>query len=57
MMGLYSRCAAFTRIEIGMAVRWLGMPRVHFLLKAKGEGNANLLEDNEDDFNREISLL
>ena len=45
------------KISSGMAARWLGIPRVHFLLKAMGEGNANLLEDTEDDFNREISLL
>ncbi|NLV46432.1 MAG: UPF0175 family protein [Candidatus Hydrogenedentes bacterium] len=45
------------KLSSGMAARWLGMPRAHFLLKAMREGNASLLEDNEDDFNRETSLL
>jgi hypothetical protein len=40
-----------------MAARWLGMPRAHFLLKAMGEGNAHLLEDTDDDFQRETALL
>lgn len=45
------------KLSSGMAARWLGMPRAHFLLKAMQEGNVSLLEDNEDDFNRETSLL
>ncbi|QFY90631.1 UPF0175 family protein [Magnetovirga frankeli] len=44
------------RLSSGMAASWLGVPRAHFLLKAMGEG-ANLLENNEDDFLRETSLL
>jgi len=45
------------KLSSGMAARWLGIPRVHFLLKAMGEENVCLLENTEDDFNREISLL
>jgi len=40
-----------------MAASWLGVPRAHFLLKAMQTGGANLLENNEDDFLRETSLL
>jgi len=36
--------------------RWLSMPRVEFLLKAGADG-AVMLDDNEDDFRRESSLL
>ena len=45
------------RLSSGMAAHWLGVPRAHFLLKAMQSGEANLLENNEDDFLREISLL
>ncbi len=45
------------RLSSGMAANWLGIPRAHFLLKAMQSGGANLLEDNDDDFLREISLL
>ena len=45
------------RLSSGMAARWLGVPRAHFLLKAMQTGGANLLENNEDDFLRETSLL
>ena len=44
------------RLSSGMAANWLGVPRAHFLLKAMRPGGANLLENNEDDFLREISL-
>ena len=45
------------RLSSGMAASWLGMPRAHFLLKAMRKGGASLLENNEDDFLRETSLL
>ena len=45
------------RLSSGMAARWLGVPRAHFLLKAMQTGGANLLENNEDDFLRETSLM
>ena len=45
------------RLSSGMAANWRGIPRAHFLLKAMQTGGANLLEDNDDDFLREISLL
>ena len=45
------------RLSSGMAAKWLGVPRAHFLLKAMQTGGANLLENNEDDFLRETSLL
>lgn len=45
------------KLTSGMAARWLNIPRVHFLLKAMHEGGATLLQDSEDDFAREISLL
>lgn len=45
------------RLSSGMAANWLGMPRAHFLLKAMRTGGASLLENNEDDFLRETSLL
>lgn len=44
------------KLSSGMAARWIGMPRVHFLLKAMQEG-AVLLENNHDDFVRETALL
>lgn len=45
------------RLSSGMAASWLGVPRAHFLLKAMQTGGASLLENNEDDFLRETSLL
>ncbi|MDP2787643.1 MAG: UPF0175 family protein [Pseudomonadota bacterium] len=45
------------RLSSGMAASWLGVPRAHFLLKAMQAGGATLLDNNEDDFLREISLL
>ena len=45
------------RLSSGMAAKWLGVPRIHFLLKAMQTGGAKLLENSEDEFNREISLL
>ena len=45
------------KLSSGMAAHWLGMPRAHFLLKAMREGDAQLLENNDDDFAREASLL
>lgn len=44
------------RLSSGMAARWCGVPRVHFLLQAMQAG-ACLLDDNEDDFARETALL
>jgi hypothetical protein len=45
------------RLSSGMAANWLGVPRVQFLFKAMLSGGANLLENNDDDYLREISLL
>ncbi len=45
------------KLSSGMAARWLHIPRAHFLLKAMHQGTASLLENNEDDFARETSLL
>ncbi len=45
------------RLSSGMAANWLGIPRVQFLLKAMQVGGARLLEDTEEDFRRETSLL
>lgn len=45
------------RLSSGMAANWLRVPRIHFLLKAMRAGEANLLENTDDEFNREISLL
>ena len=45
------------KLSSGMAARWLKMPRALFLMKAMGEGGATLLENNDDDFARETSLL
>lgn len=44
------------KLSSGMAARWLNVPRVHFLLRAMQEGGV-LLENNDDDFARETSLL
>lgn len=43
------------RISSGMASRWLGIPRVTFLLDAMRQG-AVLLDNSEDDFRRESQL-
>jgi hypothetical protein len=43
-------------ISSGMAARWLGIPRVHFLLTAMQDG-CSLLEDSEEDFSTETALL
>jgi predicted HTH domain antitoxin len=42
-------------ISSGVAARWLGVPRAHFLMDAMRRG-ATLLEDSDDDFRRETSL-
>jgi hypothetical protein len=42
-------------ISSGIAARWLGVPRAHFLMDAMRHG-ATLLEDSDDDFRRETSL-
>ncbi len=44
------------KITSGTAASWLGMDRAKFLYLAM-EAGAVLLDDNEDDFQREISLL
>lgn len=45
------------KMSSGMAARWLGIPRIIFLLNAMQDGKIPLLENNEDDFQRETSLL
>ena len=45
------------KLSSGMAARWCGLPRVHFLLQAMHAGGASLLENNDDDFARETALL
>lgn len=44
------------KLSSGMAGKWLKMPRVLFMLKAMEKGAA-LLDDSQDDFERETSLL
>jgi hypothetical protein len=44
------------KLSSGMAAKWLNMPRTTFLLKAM-DGGAELLDDSQDDFERETSLL
>jgi predicted HTH domain antitoxin len=44
------------KISSGMAARWLEIPRIVFLFQAMETG-AELLENSQDDFEREISLL
>jgi hypothetical protein len=58
LVKLQSATALFRegKLSSGMAARWCGMPRVHFLLQAMQSG-ASLLDDNEDDFARETALL
>jgi predicted HTH domain antitoxin len=59
LVKLQSAVALFKegKLSSGMAARWLGMPRVHFLMHAMQAGGASLLEDNEDDLARETALL
>ena len=45
------------KLTSGMAARWLNIPRTHFLLRAMQGGATMLLQDNEDDFAKETSLL
>ena len=45
-----------SKLSSGMAARWCGVPRVHFLMQAMQAG-ANLMDNNEDDFERETVLL
>jgi predicted HTH domain antitoxin len=44
------------RLSSGMAARWLGIPRIRFLMLAMRAG-AELAGDTQDDFNRELALL
>lgn len=44
------------RLSSGMAAQWLGIPRAHFLMMAMAAG-AELLEDTDEDFQRETALL
>lgn len=44
------------KLSSGMAARWCGMARVHFLLQAMQSG-ATLLDDTDDEFERETALL
>ncbi len=46
-----------SRLPSGMAANWLGVPRVQFLFKAMLSRGASLLENKEDDYLREASLL
>lgn len=44
------------RISSGLAAKWLGQPRIAFLLMAMQQG-ARLLDQGDADFRRECSLL
>ena len=44
------------KISSGMGAKWLCISRIHFLVKAMEEG-IELLENSEDDFTKETSLL
>lgn len=44
------------KISSGMAARWLEISRINFLMQAMDAG-AQLLENSEDDFMRETTLL
>jgi hypothetical protein len=59
LVKLQSATALFRdgKLSSGMAARWCGLPRVHFLLQAMQLGGARLLDDNDDDFSRETALL
>ena len=59
--GLLKETAAFAlfrqgRISSGLAAKWLGQPRIPFLLRAMEQG-ARLLDQGEADFRRECCLL
>lgn len=58
LIKLQSATALFRegKLSSGMAARWCGLPRVHFLLQAMQAG-ACLMDNNEDDFSRETALL
>lgn len=58
LMKLQAATALFKegKLSSGMAAKWCGLPRVHFLMQAMQSG-ANLLENNEDDYARETALL
>ncbi|QEP43623.1 UPF0175 family protein [Ectothiorhodospiraceae bacterium BW-2] len=45
------------QLSSGMAARWCKISRVQFLMRAMDSGGAELLENSEDDFLREIGLL
>lgn len=59
LIKLQSATALFRegKLSSGMAARWCGLPRVHFLLQAMQSGGASLLDDTDDDFARETALL
>lgn len=44
------------RLSSGLAAKWVGESRVHFLLRASAAG-VSLLGDTRDDFERERHLL
>ena len=44
------------KISSGLAANWVGLSRIDFLQRAMQAG-AVLLEDSEDDYNRETALL
>jgi len=46
-----------SKLTSGMAARWLGSPRIHFLLNAMQQANISLLQDDSEDFARETSLI
>jgi hypothetical protein len=58
MLKLQTAIALFKqgRISSGMASRWLETSRVSFLMQAM-EAGAELLENSQDDFEREMALL
>jgi len=58
LMKMQSAIALFRdgKLSSGMAARWCGVSRTHFLLQAMQAG-ATLLDDNEDDLARETALL
>ena len=45
------------KLSSGMAARWLGVPRIHFLLNVMQQKDYELLQDTHEDFVRESSLL
>ena len=58
LIKLQSATALFRegKLSSGMAARWCGLPRVHFLLHAMQSG-AVLMDNNDDDFTRETALF